>query len=528
MQVVGIHSLGHDTGLCLWEDGELIYSIETERLTRRRHETDVDAAIEALKRHPRFDLAQLKCIASSTYFRQNLLNIPDPKAVNIALTVDKRPHLETNCSFLGKKLPCIIVAHEASHATIGLHTAGYANNTTILVNEGRGIFSRNALYHYTDGKIQLIDHDLLPWFASGFGWSALGYLIGLGRTPSAAGKAMALSAFQPVFDRELSALREVPQNLPNLPSNKRENIGRYLLAKLEVGESFDARCRLVSALQSLFTQTIHEILGKCIKRLGTEHLALSGGCALNIITNSKLREAFKQPIFIPAACNDAGQALGAALYTLKFCMGITPHPFSIYSTGDPITPQSARTFLMNKGLNFVSAEPSKVAELLANGKVIALAHGKSEIGPRALGNRSLLADPAIPGIKKRVSEKLKGRESFRPLAPIMRRENFEQLLPGQPLSPKMLFNYNVKGLGFGDSAHVDDTARIQTITRDDNPFVHEILTEFESYSSSPALINTSLNSGGRPICLTEADVLADFDSTQVDAYVLSDYLVINA
>jgi carbamoyltransferase len=527
MQILGLHSLGHDTGACLWEGGQLIYAIEAERLTRRRHETAIAAAVQVIVAHPRFRPDQGMHIASSSHFSPDLLEVPDRDRAMTALVQDHALHYDTTCRFQGMTLPCTIVSHEVSHAVLALEKAEWADGTTVLINEGRGVFSRNALYHYAGGVLKLVEFNLLPWFATGFGWSSLGYLIGLGRNPSVAGKAMALSAFQPVGDSECDALLAVPRHLPDMAEAEKEAEGKRLLHLLGTNESFDARCRLVAALQSLFTQALLEALKPRLAALGSKQLALSGGCALNIIANSVLRQALSIPVIIPSACNDSGQALGAALYVQHFVLGQTTTPFSAYSIGDPITSDTTEQFLRARGIASQEATPDAVADLLAKGKVVALAQGRSEIGPRALGNRSLLADPNAPGIKAHVSETLKGRENFRPLAPIMRVERFNRLFPNDPDSPEMLFNYDVTGMRFGGAAHVDGTARIQTVTAASNPLVHGILAAFESRSSSPALINTSLNAGGRPICLTEADVLDDFPLGCVGAYVLADRLIVN-
>ncbi|GGX66742.1 carbamoyltransferase [Tateyamaria omphalii] len=526
MLTLGLHSLGHDTGVCLWDEGELVFTMETERLTRVRYETRVDAALKAVRAHPSFDPNRIGRIASSSHFRRNILDVPQPDLAERALISERKLHYNTVSSMFGRDIPCTIVSHEVSHAVLGLHEAGWRDRTLILVNEGRGVFSRNALYFYADGRLQLVDWNLMPWFGTGFGWSSVGYLVGLGRHPGVAGKAMALGGFQGPGARESAALRDVDPCIADLSEPDQTQQADRLLGELGGSLDFDGKCRLVASLQDLFVSAIIGRVTEAVGEHNAQAVALSGGCALNIVANSALRNALSVPLFVPSACNDAGQALGAALYAQMFVDGVQPGAFALCALGDPVTPETAARFLAQRGMSSVDASPQRVGRMLAEGKVIAVAQGQSEIGPRALGNRSILADPNVPGVKERVSERLKGRESFRPLAPIMREETFARILPGRPESPAMLFNFDVTGLGFGAAAHVDNTARIQTVSQSQNPFVHAVLGEFEPLSGSPALINTSLNSGGRPICLTESDVFDDFPSGTVDAYVLADRLVV--
>lgn len=526
MLTLGLHSLGHDTGVSLWDRGELLFAMETERLTRVRYESRVEAAIEALRENSEFDPACVGRIVSSSPFHRGIIDVPDADVAERALTKERQHHHNTFSHMFGRKIPCTIVSHEVSHAVLALQEAGWRDRTLVLVNEGRGVFSRNALYFYSNDHLELLNWNLLSWFATGFGWSSIGYLVGLGKSPGVAGKAMALGGFQEPGNREREALIQVRPEIAQLGEDDRVHEGHKLIQRLGSLQDFDAKCRLVSALQSLFVEEIVHKICSAARQNSAQAVALSGGCGLNIVANSALREALQVPLFVPAACNDSGQALGAAIYAQAFIDGVKPKPSSMYAIGAPITSDGAQAYLDRKGFDSTEATPKRVARLLAEGKVIALAQGRSEIGPRALGNRSILADPNAQDIKVRVSERLKGRESFRPLAPIMRDETFARVLPGNLPSPAMLFNFNVKGLGFGDAAHVDDTARIQTVSSTSNPFVHALLAEFEDLSPSPALINTSLNSGGRPICLTEQHVFDDFPAGTVDAYVLGDRLVL--
>ncbi|HYY97447.1 MAG TPA: carbamoyltransferase C-terminal domain-containing protein, partial [Pyrinomonadaceae bacterium] len=285
------------------------------------------------------------------------------------------------------------------------------------------------------------------------------------------------------------------------------------------GEKADA----VATLQQVFNETVSDFLTRSMERFEVEKLALGGGCALNVLLNTQLRDELKIDLHIAPACNDSGQALGAAVYAQMFHLGIRPSAFSVYSNGLPPDACETASLLRSSGLSARAYSAEAAASVLASGGVVAFCTGVSEIGPRALGNRSLLADPSVPGMRERVSVRLKGRESFRPLSPVMRQERFRELLPSEPDSPHMLYAYNVGDEHIREAVHVDGTARIQTVKAEDNPRLHALLEAFEELTGVPALINTSLNAQGRAIAYRPADVLDDFGAS-VDLFVFDDVM----
>ncbi len=521
MQIVGIHSAGHDTGVCLWKDRRLVFAVESERLTRRRHESNVGSALAALEACPEFAPEEVEFVALSTPFRQSELRVKHHREACEAIGA-RALHFETSCELFGRSLPAVVVAHEASHAALAVHYAGYQQPTTVLVNEGHGYFSRNTMFTYRDGRLDLTDVDSLPWYGTGFGWSALGYVLGFGLGPSVAGKVMALSAFAANAESATEALLRVDPALPNLPTAARQREGDLLKQRAQAGESFEKQASLVSAFQELFCRSVEGAVRAHMRVHGTRNLALGGGCALNIIGNSHLQRALRVPLFIPPACNDAGQALGAAIYLQHFMRGEVPQPFSVYSNGYAQTREQRAAELERSGLKFRETDTRALAERLAEGHVVALFLGRAELGPRALGHRSIIGNPSLRGMKHRISCDIKGREWFRPLAPVMTDRAFHRAFAVEPLSPYMLFNHRAAGLGIPEAAHVDGTARIQTVTEESNPVLFQLLLEFERQTGVPALINTSLNAAGRPIANTVRDVLDDFLGSRIEHFVFDD------
>jgi len=522
--VLGIHSAGHDTGICLWEDGVLRFAMETERVTRRRHDHDVAAILPLLDRIPGFDPAGIDLVAASTVFRHSLMGIPDHRDVERRIA-DRDLHVETTCTLLGRTVPCVVVAHEASHAALAVHQAGYAAPLSVLVNEGRGSFSRNSLFFHDGDRLVLDAADALPWYGSGFGWSAIGYLLGFGKGPSVAGKVMALGGFAEATDAARNAILDIDPGLTLLGAAGQAEQGASLVRAMGLDGTILPAARLVAGLQALFSDAVLDLLRRHVARRAAVGVALGGGCALNIVTNSVLRSALGLPIHVPAACNDSGQALGAAIYAQNFLCGLRPRPFPVYANGTGEEPDRIRATLLAAGLPAVPYDEEIVARQLATGAVVAFHHGPAELGPRALGNRSLLANPALPGMKSRLSVGIKKREWFRPLAPVVREETFRSLYPDADPSPHMLFNFDGRRLAAPEAIHVDGTARIQTVCAAANPRLHGLLGAFERMSGVKALINTSLNAGGLPIAQTVRDTLDDFLSCDVDLFVFGDQMV---
>jgi len=524
MRILGLHTAGHDTGVCLFEDGRLLFSIETERLTRQRFDHRVEFALQYFLEHYGDKASStIDLIAISTNINSHVARVPDLDLAMKRISQGALCH-ETTSSVLGKPIRCLIVAHEASHAALACHFAGYPRECLVFVNEGRGTFSRNSLFTLRSGKLELRDSDSLPWYGTGFGWSAVGFLLGFGRNPGVAGKVMSLGGYgepkncwrekflavSPTADRQLRSELEIEF--------------AEIAAALSEPCTFDDKAAAVATLQQLFNDSVSDFLLREMAHLEIEKLALGGGCALNVLSNSLLRDKRKIDLHIAPACNDSGQALGAAVYAQMFHLGIRPSAFSVYSNGLSPNADETASLLQSSGFPTQPYSVEAVASVLASGGVVAFCTGVAEIGPRALGNRSLLANPSVPGMRERVSVQLKGREFFRPVAPVMRQERFREEFPFEPDSPYMLYAYHVDDKRIAEAVHVDGTARIQTVTAEDNQRLHSLLEAFEQQTGVPALINTSLNAQGKAIAYTPADVLDDFADT-VQLFVFDDLMV---
>jgi carbamoyltransferase len=259
--------------------------------------------------------------------------------------------------------------------------------------------------------------------------------------------------------------------------------------------------------------------------LALEHrlpICLSGGCALNVLTNQRLAELVGAPVFVPPNPNDCGLAAGALLYA-----SAPKDMVCLTYSGTPIldleTLASAR-----EQYRAVAATPADVAALIAKGAVVAVMRGRSEHGPRALGHRSILCDPSVPDMKDRLNRSVKYREPFRPYAPVVRLQDAHKYFENAKNDLSfMSFNPTVRPAwrqALASAIHVDSTARAQTVTAKQEPWLFDVLSDFERLTGRAALLNTSFNSKGRPIVTRVADAIAMFASTDIDALVIEDWM----
>jgi carbamoyltransferase len=295
---------------------------------------------------------------------------------------------------------------------------------------------------------------------------------------------------------------------------------------------FTDRHRDVAAsAQRAFEEVVCDLAVALRRQTGLTRLVIAGGCGLNCTANGRiLRSGIFDEVYVPPVPHDAGGALGAAMLLYAQLTGLRPKPMVHAQFGPAIAeePTAARSdaALQTTRLD-EDALIDTAARALANGDVIAWAQGPMEFGPRALGNRSFLADPRSDGIRDVLNEKIKKRELFRPFAPSVKAESASQYFELQQPSPFMTIVVPVradKRAVIPAVTHVDGTARPQTVDREVNQRYWKLLDRFEQLTGVPVLLNTSFNIQ-EPIVCSEADARATFERSGVDALVLGDYWV---
>ena len=299
---------------------------------------------------------------------------------------------------------------------------------------------------------------------------------------------------------------------------------------LEDQESYD----FAASLQQAFEELLLEIIDPYIKKYPDTPLCLTGGGALNILSNTRIYNEYNKLPFVPPDPHDGGLSLGALLYLIR-----PNEPYkNPYSGVELLDRDLLSTYIYEKYndvesndylIKNVQNDIEQIASFLYEGKIIGVARGRSERGPRALGNRSILADASISGMKDKINSKVKGREWFRPFAPIVRLEDVSTYFEWEYESRYMSFSPLVRK-EYRDVlesiTHVDGTSRVQTITRDQNEFIYDLLTELEKQSGVGVVLNTSFNVDSKPIVSSVRDSLQVLEDTKLDGVLIDDVLIL--
>lgn len=352
------------------------------------------------------------------------------------------------------------------------------------------------------------------------------------------GKLMGLAAYGTVREEWIQPFMEFYKSDPQGPTYRQ----RLQVLGEKIGIVFDEVNRIkgkdgwdvAATSQYVFEECFLEIAKPYMETYPDLPICMAGGCALNIILNTRLVEEFGKTVFVGPIPNDTGIAIG------QMAMACKPSkPYDITYMGIPILDEPSvmeyyREFPNSRQLT--DAEEDKwdgvtqvtygtLVDDLISGKIIGVVRGRSEVGPRALGNRSILCNPAIPGMKDTLNQKVKNREWYRPFAPVVRLEDVEKFFHWKGESRWMSFCPKVRDEWKEQLAaivHVDGTARLQTITEEQNPWLYHILTELDKKTGVGVLLNTSFNVNGKPILSTVKDAVHIFKTTEMDGLIIND------
>lgn len=354
----------------------------------------------------------------------------------------------------------------------------------------------------------------------------------------AEGKVMGLAPFGTVGSLRLPPLgvRGCEVHIPSewlAVFGQRERFNHFLGG----GGSFEECANLAAEGQHAFEEAVLTLAGWTHHQTGLSQLCFAGGTALNCSANGRvLRESAFSQLFIPPSAHDGGTALGCALYGSIECLG-QPSEFrweNDFLGPDPDAAAIDRA-VRAAGPDLVVHRPDSEAELLAravelldSSRVLGLHQGRSESGPRALGNRSILGDARHPGMLNFINSKVKGREWFRPLAPLVLAEHAKEIFEVDRPSPFMLLAAQVREehrASLPSVTHVDGSARLQTVEPVQTPFLHALLAAFADRTGCPVLINTSLNGPGDPLAETPEDSLACLSQTKMHGLLMPPYLI---
>ena len=539
MKVLGINALFHDPAAALVVDGETVAAAEEERFSRRKHgKRPVPfAAWELPEKAAAWCLAEAGLTTADvdvvTYSFDPALSRP---AEQLGLR-DPWDHLRTTYAqrapqFLATALPGLdpdqvrYVPHHVAHAA----SAGLAAphpESSVLVLDGRGeAVSHLAGRYAADGSLTVLASQGLP-HSLGLMYEDVTEHLGFLRS-SDEYKVMALASYG--VPRHLAMLREAVRATGD-GGFRTDPVAWDALAKRRASdEEFSAEhADLAASVQARLEEVLLQLARWLHEQTGDSVLTMAGGVALNCVANSRLAaEGPFEQIWVQPAAGDAGTALGGALHVAA-AAGERAAPMAGADLGRGWTDAELAAWLDTARWPYERPDDlaGTVADVLAADGVVAWFTGRSEYGPRALGHRSLLANPGRRETLTKLND-VKGREQFRPVAPMIRLDRAAEVFDGPLPSPYMLFVHGVRA-EWRDRipavVHVDGTARAQTVDPAEEPAVAELLAAFERRTGLPCLVNTSLNTAGRPIVDDPRDALELFGSAPVDVLVLGPYLV---
>ncbi|MFH8902348.1 carbamoyltransferase [Streptomyces coeruleorubidus] len=535
MRILGINALFHDPAAALVVDGRTVAAAEEERFSRRKHG----------KRPLPFSAWELPELSARWCLKQAGLRPGDLDAVTYSFDPKlARPARDMGLNdpwdplrleyarrapeFLAEALPgldperVVFVPHHVAHAA----SAGPASphpDSAVLVLDGRGEAASHLAGRYRDGKLDTLATQALP-DSLGLVYEDLTEHLGFLRS-SDEYKVMALASYG--TPRFLPQLRQYVH--PTGQGGFRAHgVDWASFAPFRAkGEPWNQdHADLAASTQAVLEEVLLELVHWLHREAGGEALTMAGGVALNCVANSKIvAKGPYRDVWVQPAAGDAGTALGGALHLAE-----QPDPMPGADLGRGWSDDELRAWLDTAAIPY--EKPDDIAETvageLARDGVVAWFQGRSEYGPRALGHRSLLAHPGRAENLERLNH-VKGREEFRPVAPMVLADRAADLFSGGPLpSPYMLFVHDV-AQEWRDRVpavvHVDGTARIQTVEERQEPLVARMLRAFEQRTGLPVVVNTSLNTAGRPMVDDPRDALECFGSAPVDLLAIGPYAV---
>ncbi len=593
MYILGISAFYHDSAACLIKDGDIIAAVQEERFTRKKHDAGFPAnAIKFCLKEANINPDQIENIV---FYEKPFLKFERLLETYLAFApkgfwsfakamplwikdklFQKSELLKELKSLLGEsvnwKERLFFSEHHLSHAASAYYPSPF-EQAAILTLDGVGEWTTTSLALGKGKDIRVIKEIKFP-HSLGLLYSAFTYYTGF-KVNSGEYKVMGLAPYgEPRF------VELIKNKLIKIADDGSFQIDMsyfdYATGLTMINKKFETlfggsprksesnltqrEMDLAASVQKVTEEIIIKLAKSIAKDTGEKNLCLAGGVALNCVANGiLLREKIFDNIWIQPAAGDAGGALGAALstwYLLHNKERVTSTEQDAMSgayLGPEFTDEVIESELTACGAQFKKLSEAemieKAASALADEKAVGWMQGRMEFGPRALGGRSIIADPRSPFMQKQLNLKVKYRESFRPFAPSILRENVSEWFEHDADSPYMLFVSSVKKnkryamtkeeetlfgidkLNIPRSSvpaitHVDYSARIQTVHADTNPRFHALISRFKEKTGCPLVVNTSFNIRGEPIVCSPTDAFKCFMGTDLDLLVIGNFLLI--
>ena len=527
----------HDHNVCIMQDGKVLQYLQLERFSRRKYDNRLDLFLEQLIEQKvidcpeDFDLVCVNDFVGNAFISQNgRLRFEADRMQNLSFDFFKANAYYQYDGWNGKEINAFLCQHEIAHICSNLPFYGEFKDNSLLISiDGGSSLGNYSAFLFKDGKISHIENN----------WTDLGFASKLfndnslsfrmlnakpGEHCSVPGKLMGFASWGN-YDKKIedwlvkhNCFKEYWKKEDSILNSINQEFG--IVAKYDTHDPFMQN--IAATMQRIFENAILQKISLLQKRFHCDYLYYGGGCALNIVTNTKIIESgmFKD-VFIAPCCNDSGLSIGAAA-------------FMEMQKGNKI--QIHDPYLCNAGLDNTDYEISDneiaaTAEFLLKRKIVGVCNGSAEIGPRALGNRSLIALADSKELARKMSMEVKKREWYRPIAPIMLKENAEKVSFQRPncLAKFMLMDFTIKPefqRQMEGVVHSNQTARIQTIeTENDNKFMYRLLKYLNDKHGVIALINTSFNAQGEPIVHTPQQAMESAKRMCIDGLVLNGKLL---
>jgi carbamoyltransferase len=550
-------SQGHDSAAALVVDGVTVAAAAQERFNRKKHCGDFPAdALEFCLRQAGITLREVDEIAHAfDYSPYREIYSLDPISNRLYEEVLSP---EVLLAQVARYCPGVDpervhpVSHHLSHAASAYFTSGW-DDALVVVLDAMGEAQGASIFHGCDGELhqlrELPANDSIGILYSlitlhlGFDFNSDEYKI-MGLAPYGDP-----SRYREVFCRMVECRPDGSIRIPPLRLNRtREERENYLRSRAWLTENLIAprapedpitqeHCDVAAGLQACLERAVLHICSHFRVSTGLRRLAMAGGVALNCSANGKLvRSGLFDEIYVQPAAGDDGAALGAALYRASL-HHIENRRFPAPLLGPCFNGREIEA-AVNRfagrvcAISFDNFEDCcrQAARMIARGKVLAWYRGRMEFGPRALGNRSILADPAHPEMRDRINSMVKKREAFRPFAPAVTIEQVHRWFDVPPLTalPYMIATVDVRPAHRAELpaiTHVNGSARVQTVSTADNPDFHQLLRAVGRTTGREMLLNTSFNVKGQPIVNTPGEALETFLGTEIDVLFLGNTMV---
>lgn len=568
MVILGISAYYHDSAAAILVDGKVIAASCEERFTRVKHDKrfpihavtfcvkeanieygKIDYVVFYEKPFVKFERILTTHIHHApkgfcTFVKAMPVWLKD--RLNMRRTITKELDSIWNVK---REWDIRFVEHHTSHAAMAYYTSKY-DNAALLVVDAVGEFATTSIMKGENGKIVLVKQQNFP-NSIGLLYSAFTYFLGF-TVNSDEYKVMGLAPYGNLNDIQTKQFIEIIKGkLVNISDNGSIIINEHYFTfmyglkmidnqrweklfgisrRKQTEDICQAHMNMAAAIQHV-TEEILLKLAKYAKEItGCKQLCISGGCALNCAAMGKIKQSgFFDNVFVPFAPGDDGGAIGATLYLYTLIGNNKVEKTSPY-LGTHYTDEEIIDVLQKYRLNFIRTSKeellNKVADYLSKGDIVGWFQGKMEFGPRALGNRSVFADPRRAEMKDNINCKVKFRESFRPFAPIVLKEDTSEYFDNLD-SPYMMFTTQMhrEDNCIPAVTHVDGSARVQTVTVTDNEGVYSLLKAFKVQTGCSVLLNTSFNVMGEPIVCTPEDAIRTFLHSGLDILVINQYIV---